>query len=501
MLPASLALDVGAAGVFTVQITGGSPSPTLRSCSSATPTVATTTASGPGCAVTAVSQGQSVIAATTSDNQVVTGTVTVSAVNPALSAFTVLPTTLNLLVGQAGTQLVPTATTPSANVVVNVTYVSSVQAVATVSAAGLVSGVAPGQATIAVTATGQGAGYLLSTRTVTVPVTVSVIPDAFPGNLTVVPTDTTLRAAKTVQIVPSVSPAGAGVVVSYSYRSSAINVATVSASGVITAIAPGTSTVTTTATGSGAEFKQTVRSATTTVTVVDPCFARSVTLFGVPTAGRFDASSCLAPTATLPYSEYRMFTVDAQSRVRLTISQSTGTVYNVPVLSADGWLYFSSLTQETALVPAGTWEFGFFAATIPIDFQYSIARNPVDDCTSLKVLPGIISAPSSFTAACQTQAINGVTASYRELDLLPPLSLGESFTLTAQAATFPVRIDLFDSDTKALVASAEATTSGAAAVLAFTRSLSSFKFYYALVSNRRATTTFGNITLSFSKSP
>jgi serine/threonine-protein kinase len=115
-----------------------------------------------------------------------------------------------------------------------VTWVSSDPSVAQVSAGGLVSGVRPGATTI--TATSEG---------VSVRITVTVVPEAV-ASVTISPPPAPLSAGASVQVAATPTSARGTALAGRPVRWSSSNesVATVSGTGVVTAIAPGTATIT-----------------------------------------------------------------------------------------------------------------------------------------------------------------------------------------------------------------------------------------------------------------
>lgn len=165
----------------------------------------------------------------------IVGTATLT-VTIAAASVTVAPTTLALKVGGATGTVVPTVLPANATNKV-VTFASSNTAIATVnSSTGVVTAVANGTATITAT-TADGA----FTATCAVTVTTDV------ASVTLAPTTVTLAAAATQQLTPTVLPATASVK-TVTYASSNTAVATVNASGLITAVATGTATITVTTT-------------------------------------------------------------------------------------------------------------------------------------------------------------------------------------------------------------------------------------------------------------
>ena len=146
------------------------------------------------------------------------------------TSITVSPTSPTLDVG-ATRQLTATVKPDNATDK-SVKWSSSNNAVATVSASGLVTAVAPGSATI----TAETVNGLKATCVVTV----NAIP---PTSITVSPTSATLDVGATRQLTATVLPSNA-TDKSVKWSSSNNAIATVSASGLVTAVAPGSATIT-----------------------------------------------------------------------------------------------------------------------------------------------------------------------------------------------------------------------------------------------------------------
>ena len=166
-----------------------------------------------------------------------------------VTGVAVSPASLALTINQTG-QL--TATISPANATnKNVSWSSGNTAVATVSTAGVVTGVAAGSATITVT-TQDGS------RTATASVAVSSTAVPVTG-VSVSPTSATVNTRNTTTLTATVAPANASNK-NVSWSSGNTAVATVSAAGVVTGVSAGTATITvTTQDGS--------RTATSTITV------------------------------------------------------------------------------------------------------------------------------------------------------------------------------------------------------------------------------------------
>jgi len=211
--------------------------------------IATVSATG---VVTGVAPGNATITAT-SEGKSGTSAITVTPPAPApVASVTVAPAALPLIVGQTGTL---TATTRDAanNVLTDraITWTSSAEGVATVAPNGTVTAVAPGSATI--TATSEG-------KSGTATVTVTPIPVA---SVTVDPSTVSLTTGGTQQITATPRDAQGNALAdrAVTWESQNTNIATVSPTGLITAVAPGTTTVTATSEG---------KVGTVTVTVTAP---------------------------------------------------------------------------------------------------------------------------------------------------------------------------------------------------------------------------------------
>ncbi len=239
--PPSSSLNVGESVSFAVQISGGNPAPTLASCTSSNTAVATAAVNAGACRVTAVAAGNATVTAAASTGQSAAASVTVSAPAPAITALSVSPSAAQLGVGQSVT-LVPTV--QPAGRTVAYTYATSASTIATV-ANGVVTAVAPGVATITVTAAGSAAGFSNATIAQAVTITVS---ERTPGltALNVQPSSVALALGGTQALTAAVQgPRQAAATITYGTSAPAI--ATVSTTGVITAVSAGTAVVTVTA--------------------------------------------------------------------------------------------------------------------------------------------------------------------------------------------------------------------------------------------------------------
>ncbi len=266
--PPSANMNIGEAVNFAVQISGGpsTGAPTLASCTSSSATVATATVSGSSCRVTAIGAGNATITAAASTGQSAAASVSVAAPAAAISGLVVSPSAASVPVNQT-VSIVPTVNRGASAVTVAYTYASSTASVATVTAAGVVTAVAPGVATITVTATGTGTGFTTTTLTSAAAITVTALPTGL-TSLNVTPTTLSLSAGATAQLVASAQqPAGAAAA-AITYGTTAPAIANVSATGLVTAVAPGTAVITVSATSAAnANFAAATLSGSVAVTV------------------------------------------------------------------------------------------------------------------------------------------------------------------------------------------------------------------------------------------
>jgi len=214
---------------------------------------------------TALVAGVTVGAATitaTSEGQSGTAAVTVSSVP--VASVTVSPATVSVFVG-ATTQLTATPKDAVGNVLAGraVAWTSSNPAIATVSASGLVAGVAAG--TVTITATSEGQSGMASVAVANVPV----------ASVTVSPTAPNVYVGGTVQLTATPKDASgnllSGRIVTWTTSSSAV--ATVSASGLVTGVAVGAATITATSEGQSGTAAVTVSSVPVASVTVSPATA------------------------------------------------------------------------------------------------------------------------------------------------------------------------------------------------------------------------------------
>ncbi len=247
--PSSSTLPIGATQQFTASAFDGNGGPlTGRPVlwSSTNASVATISAQG---LVTAVAPGTATITAAV-EGKTASATVTVSP--PPVASVRVAPATASIVIN-AVQQFTASALDADGNVLTGrpVTWSSTNAAAATVSAAGLVTGVAQGSATIVATVEGKSA-------TAAVVVTAPAV-----SSVTVSPSTASVITGATQPFTATLRDA-AGVLLpgrEVSWTTSGPEIATISSTGLLTAVAAGSVTVTATSEG---------KSGTATVLVTNP---------------------------------------------------------------------------------------------------------------------------------------------------------------------------------------------------------------------------------------
>ncbi|HMH26010.1 MAG TPA: Ig-like domain-containing protein [Gemmatimonadaceae bacterium] len=216
--------------------------------------IATVSTSG---LVTAVAAG-SVSVTASSEGQLGSSAITVSAPAPVpVASVSVSPASSSLLVG-ATAQLSATTRDASNNVLTGrvVTWSSSNPAISTVSGSGLVTAIAAGSATITA---------LSETKTGTAAITVSVPAPVPVASVSVSPASSSLLVGATVQLSATTRDANNNVLTGrvVTWSTAGAGIALVSANGLVSAVAVGTTQVTATSEGKSG-------SATITVSVPPP---------------------------------------------------------------------------------------------------------------------------------------------------------------------------------------------------------------------------------------
>ena len=312
--------------------------------------------------VTALSAGTAIITVTTQDgNRTATCTVTVTADPIAVTGVILNRSATTIPIG--GNETLIATISPANATNRNVTWSSSDTSIATVDANGRVTGVSMGTAVIMVT-TADGGRVATCAVAVVIPVT----------GVTLNRTATSLVVGYTEMLTATVAPANA-TNQNITWRSSNTSIATVSANGLVTAVSPGTATITvTTQDGS--------RTATCEVAVT-PVLVTGVTLNRTTTHLNVGSSETLTATiapanatnrnVTWGSNDISVATVDANGRVTAI---TTGTA-TITVTTDDGARTASSTIHvATPLFDVGVVVNGVRWATRNVDAPGTFAQSP-----------------------------------------------------------------------------------------------------------------------------
>jgi len=200
---------------------------------------------------------------------------------------------VSLLVGQSA-QLSATVADANGTTYTDrvVTWSSSDASKASVSSSGLVSAVAPGSATITATCEGKTSGAS---------VTVAPVPVATVG---ISAATVQLLVGQTQQLTASSKDSAGGDLAgrSFAWQSSDATKASVSATGLVTAVAAGTATVTVTSEGKSATAAVTVIGLPAAVTLSSHLLVLAPNATALPTADVRDVNNRVVPGATLTYA-------------------------------------------------------------------------------------------------------------------------------------------------------------------------------------------------------
>jgi uncharacterized protein YjdB len=277
---------------------------------------------------------------------------------------TVTPATATIAPGQT-VQLTATPKDGSGNPLSGrvVTWASSAPAVASVNGSGLVTGVAVGSATI--TATSEGQSGIAA-------ITVAIVPVA---SVTVTPATATIAPGQTVQLTAtpkdgSGNPLSGRVV---TWASSALAVASVNGSGLVTGVAVGSATITATSEGQSGTAAVTVAAAVTNPGTVSNLAVASVTpnsvtlSFTEVTGGAgqpasYDVRSAPAPLSWATASSVANGTcatplagsVIGATRTCTVTSLLSSTSYQFQLVAFRGTLNVNAVFGATSNVASGT---------------------------------------------------------------------------------------------------------------------------------------------------
>nr|MCU0624060.1 Ig-like domain-containing protein [Gemmatimonadaceae bacterium] len=290
LTPSNATANVGETVLFATNVTAASSQQTTVACATSNTAVATVAfVAGSGCRATAVAPGQATVTATVTatgpggtQTNSASAQLVVNNLPAAIRSFVATPNNVSMAPGTTNT-VQTTVERGGTSVTPTYTVTSAAPAIATaaVNATGQVtiSAVAPGQTVVTITASGSATGFATTALTANVNVTVSNAPPSI-SSLNVSPASLGTIALGSTQRLTSVAtqPAGAPAA-RITYGTSAPTIATVDSTGLVTAVAPGTATITVTATSAGsATFAATTLTQLVSVVVSRPA---NVTIFDI----------------------------------------------------------------------------------------------------------------------------------------------------------------------------------------------------------------------------
>jgi len=370
--------------------------------SSSATNVATVSSSG---LVTAVAVGTTIITAT-SEGKSATANINVLAPILAVGSVTVAPSSSSIISGQSGT-LTATVKDISGTVVSDrtIAWSSSNESVATVSASGVVTGVAPG--TVTITASAEGKDGTATVNILPVPV----------GAVALSPTATNVVIGTTAPLTITVTDLNGTVVTDriVAWSSSATSVATVSQAGVVSAVGLGTATITATSEG---------KSGTATITVV-PVPVGSVVVSPATNAILVGGVAQLSTTVKDQNGKTvtdRLVTWSSSDNSIATVSTSgkvTGVAPGTATITATSESKSGTATVTVSPVPVGTVAVSPATASV-------VKGQTTPLAVTVKDLNGLVVTDRVVTWSSSNQAIATVSSS----GVVTGVALG-SVTITA----------------------------------------------------------------------
>ena len=369
------------------------------------------------------------VATVTARLQEVSGQIGISVTNATISQIQILPSSLTLAKGMNG-QLVAIAQLSdqtTQDVSNQVAWLSSATNVATISNLGVVSALTPGASTLS-------ASLLGVTGSISLTVTNATLNS---GGLTITTPPLTLAAGLTAQLVATGNYSDGSTVdvtASVSWTSSDPLVASVSLTGLVSAVAPGTATITGTLDGESTSLQVTVTNATLNaggLTITVPPLTLAVGLTGQLSAnGSYSDGSSRDVSADVSWSSDDP-SVATVSATGLVTAVAPGTAIITGTLGAESATLLVTVTNAT--LNTG----GLAITTPPLTLAAGLtgqlaARGSYSDGSSRDVTASV-SWSSSNTAVATVNATGLITA-------VSPGTATIAGTLDGQTATILVTV-------------------------------------------------------------
>ena len=391
--PGSLSMTAGETRTVAARALdkdGGSLAERTVFWSTQNPLVATVTQNG---VVTAVAAGNTQVAASAGGRS---GLVQVTVASRPVSQVRILPATATVQVGATTTlQADPVDATGGPVAGRPVIWSTSAAAIATVTSTGVVAGITPGSATITATVDGVSGSAI---------VTVTPVPVA---SVTVSPSTASVEVGASLQLGATTASAGGqtltGRVVTWSSSSSAI--ASVSSTGLVLGVAPGTATISATSEGRTGTAQVTVSAVPVASIRVTPSAATlPAGQTAQLTAQAFDANNnVLNRTFTWATDQASIATV---SQVGLVTAVNTGTAH----ISAAVGSVSAAATINVTPVPVASLVISPPGANLMVGGSQQLTATAMD--AQGNVLPGRaitwISGAPGIVSVSQTGLVTGV---------------------------------------------------------------------------------------------
>jgi uncharacterized protein YjdB len=453
---ASGTLLIGQTTTVTAAITAtGTGTNTRARFTSSSPAIATvTTADGLTGTVTAVARGDVQITATSELDATRTASVTIRVSEVRAASITVTAPIDSVALGAT---LPLTATVRDAGGAVltgrPITWISSSSVVATVSSTGVVSTVSPGVVTITASVPVETGSAEVLTGSFRVRVVSGL-------RLSLTPRELRMRPTDVLPITPTVVGGAPTIDRTVEFVSRTASVATVSASGGVTAVGIGFTRIV-------ARMRaDTLVRDSITVSVLDPCSLAFTHTLGAVTNGTYTTASCRVDLGgqQIAFQESIVFLATATSAVSYSFqSTSARTDFLVPYPEGGGAIWIGGTIQPGAqplrgvmYLRPGRYFLDSQSRNLGVGtFQFETTVDP--DPNTLCGQDRYAMVGAQFTAAlggsCTSLIISGMTL----------LDVGARIQVTASAVAYPVRLELIQlnaDNTLTLLASGTATGPG-----------------------------------------
>jgi uncharacterized protein YjdB len=329
---------------------------------------------------------------------------------------------------------------------------SSRPAVAQVSSTGVIAGVSIGSAVIR--ARSRAVASIVDS------ISVDVVARGIPTAIAIAPRVDTLSPRGTRTLQATVRDQRNAVLSNapIAWRSLSPALASVSATGLVTALANGTvRIVATTPRVTGVDSL----ADTSTVLIVNPCTLVRPVALGSTITRRFDASTC-AGFVGFDLVEQFEVTTSTQSYYSVSLTptfRASLIALNVGTAFIGQEAPAGQVTEALVVTRPGTFGFmvsGLAGATGSYTVSSALNPDPRRNCVFTHATFGV-SFQTAVSPLCQQ----------RDIQLIPRVSPGQVVRISATAASFPVRIELRNFNTNGVLASAGATAVGGTATITY----------------------------------